>query len=287
MLFCPQKEGAALIQQSSYETMAFPEEEFPVIFHYDVLRKDTEFFMHWQDNPEFLYFTEGEGEVVSDTQRVRCKPGDIACVNPAHLHSVEPVTPECRYYCLIVEREYLERQGLPVGDIRLKLKVSDSMLREYFDQVVREMLEREPYYKTAAKARILGLVSCLCRHYAENGAVSTPAQNRRLSMVKTAIRYIQEHLSEELSIETISSAAGFSKYYFCRGFKEITGRTVMDYVNFARCSRARRLLITGRYNVTEAAHRSGFENLSYFTRTYKRYMGALPSREDAAANRQR
>ena len=71
MLFCPQKEGAALIQQSSYETMAFPEEEFPVIFHYDVLRKDTEFFMHWQDNPEFLYFTEGEGEVVSDTQRVR------------------------------------------------------------------------------------------------------------------------------------------------------------------------------------------------------------------------
>ena len=43
-----------LIQQSSYETMAFPEEEFPVIFHYDVLRKDTGFFMHWQDNPEFL-----------------------------------------------------------------------------------------------------------------------------------------------------------------------------------------------------------------------------------------
>ena len=59
----------------------------------------------------------------------------------------------------------------------------------------------------------------------------------------------------------------------------------MDYVNFARCSQARRLLITGRYNVTEAAQRSGFENLSYFTRTYKRYMGALPSREDAAARR--
>lgn len=260
--------------------MVFPEPEFPVIFHYDVRRKGIEFYMHWQDSPELLYFTEGEGEVVSDTQRVRCCPGDIVCINPTHLHAIENVTPVCRYYCLIVERDYLERQGLPVGNIQLKVRISDSMAQEYFDQLVREMMEREPYYKTAAKAQILGLVSYLCRHYAERGELSTPAQDKRLTMVKTAMRYIQEHLAEELNIEIISAAAGFSKYYFCRGFKEVTGRTVVDYINFVRCGHARRLLVSGRYNVSEAAERSGFANLSYFTRTYKRYMGLLPSQEE-------
>ena len=43
------------------------------------------------------------------------------------------------------------------------------------------------------------------------------AQSRRILMVKHAIRYLQEHFTEELTVDQISEAVGFSKYYFCRG----------------------------------------------------------------------
>ena len=58
-------------------------------------------------------------------------------------------------------------------------------------------------------------------------------------------------------------------------FKEVTRRTPVDYINFIRCNYARNLLLSGRYNVSESAEMSGFKNLSYFSKTYKKYMGCL------------
>ena len=73
-----------------------------------------------------------------------------------------------------------------------------------------------------------------------------------------------------------------SKYYFCRAFKQATGQTVTQYINWVRCSHARRLLASGECNVGEAAERCGFHNLSYFTRVYRRQYGRVPSKEKAA-----
>lgn len=270
----------AVSRETSYETVTFPDSEFPVIFHYDRLGSDIDFMIHWQDSPELLYFAEGEAEVMSDTRKEIFRPGDIGIINCTHLHAVRPLSAECGYYCLIVEREYLERQGLPVGGMQLAMKVRDGRARESFDLLVHEMMTREAFYQTAARAHILSLFSCLCRYFAVEYPPENTAQDRRLAMVKTALRYIQEHFAEELTVEDISAAAGFSKYYFCRGFREVTGRTVVDYLNLIRCRHARRLLSSGKYNVTESAERSGFRNLSYFARTYRRYMGVLPSREE-------
>lgn len=268
-----------IYKQNAYESNLFPDPAFPLIFHCDTLRLHDEFMIHWQDNPEILYFIEGEAEVTSDTQHETCHTGDIAFFNCTHLHSVRPLSSVCRYYCLITDRDFLEQQGIPAGDVDICLKIADGMLHEIFEQVVREMLNRENYYKTAVKAQVLTLFSHLFRHYRQQG-YTTPAQDKRLAMVKDAIRFIQENFTEELSIDQISSATGFSKYYFCRGFKEVTGRTVVEYLNFVRCTHARRLLASGRYNVGESAERSGFSNLSYFAKTYRRYMGVLPSQEE-------
>ena len=57
----------------------------------------------------------------------------------------------------------------------------------------------------------------------------------------------------------------------------------MDYLNFLRCSNARRLMASGKYNVSESAAMSGFKSLSYFSRVYRRQMGVLPSAESEGA----
>ena len=80
--------------------------------------------------------------------------------------------------------------------------------------------------------------------------------------------------SEKLSI---AAMCGITKYHLAREFKRITGQTVLTYLNALRCKKAQLLLSEGK-TVTEAAFESGFESLSYFSRTYKRIMGAPPSR---------
>ena len=133
------------------------------------------------------------------------------------------------------------------------------------------------YYQAAVRANLGGLLVHLCRNWLEEADFQNAKQDKKLYMVKTAIRYIREHMTENLTVESISTAVGFSKYYFCRTFKEMTGQTVIDYINATRCGFARWLLLSGRYNVSETAERSGFTNLSYFTKIYKKYMGQLPS----------
>lgn len=267
-------------QNPFYENMLFPDSALPVIFHFDRLTAETEFIPHWQDSIELLYFTKGQAEITSDTQRAQCAPGDVAWINSGHIHSVRALTELCGYYCLIVDRNFFDRQEIPVADLSLTLQISDTGMQDFFDGVIREMLDKKTCYKAAVRAYLTGMAVHMCRNYQILPDAVTPAQSRRILMVKDAIRYIQKNFMKDMTVDDVSAAAGFSKYYLCRGFREITGHTVVDYLNLTRCSHARHLLSSGKYNVSESAERSGFTNLSYFTKTYKRYMGVLPSHEE-------
>lgn len=281
VLFCEFAESEnTMIQESYYENLFFPDPELPLIFHFDQIQSGTEFVMHWQDSPELLYFTEGRAEVVSDIQKVECQTGDVAWIGSGSLHNVRALTAQCGYHCLIVDREFLEKQGIPAADLSLKLRISDRRFRGYFDTLIHEMEQKGPYYKASVRSQLMEMGVCACRDYQESRREATQAQSRKIRMVKEAIRYLQEHFAQSVTVDEVAAAVGFSKYYFSRGFKEITGRTLVDYLNVIRVSHARRLLASGRFNVSESAERSGFTNLSYFTKTYRRYVGNLPSQEE-------
>lgn len=262
--------------QTSYENIRFADTDFPIIFHFDQLREKEDFMIHWQNDLELLLVTEGKAQITSDHQRGLFSPGQIALINCTQLHSIQAQGGDCSYYCLIVGREYLESQGLPVGELSLQFQLEDQELQALFRTICREMKEQQPYCKAAVKAAVLSMAVRLCRSFSQPAAKPLP-QDKRLSMVKAAVAYIQKNYAKPLTIDQISAAAGFSKYYFCRGFKEITGRTVIDYLNLIRCSHARSLLASGSCNVSESAEQSGFQNLSYFSKTYRRYFGCSPS----------
>jgi len=100
-----------------------------------------------------------------------------------------------------------------------------------------------------------------------------------LENVKEAIRYIKENYSKNIGVKDICQAAGLSRAYFSRIFKQITGFTVVNYVNLVRCQSAAKMLRTGKYKVKTVAEQCGFTNYSYFSLTYKKVMGKLPTDE--------
>ena len=70
-----------------------------------------------------------------------------------------------------------------------------------------------------------------------------------------------------------------SEVNFRRLFKEYTGMSPIDYRNDLRLKNAKNMLQSGEYNVTEAATASGFSNLSFFIRLYKKKYGHTPKKE--------
>ena len=88
--------------------------------------------------------------------------------------------------------------------------------------------------------------------------------------------YIKEHYFEQISTEDVAKAAGVSIYHLCRCFKEVTGMTVIRYINYIRCCAARAMLMKGERTVSETARECGFSGLSYFTKTYASFIGCTP-----------
>jgi AraC-like DNA-binding protein len=64
-----------------------------------------------------------------------------------------------------------------------------------------------------------------------------------------------------------------------------TGKTLVEYINIVRCEHARELLSSGSFNVGESAEQCGFQDISYFSRIYKKYIGILPSEEKVLEKR--
>ena len=111
-------------------------------------------------------------------------------------------------------------------------------------------------------------------HYPSNEAEEDAGFS---SHVKQAITYIKYHYFEEISVEDILKHVGFSRAYFSREFKRNTGVSLVTYLNMVRCRQAQILLSQKYYSISQIASMCGFNNASYFTKTYKKIMGRLPS----------
>jgi AraC-like DNA-binding protein len=89
--------------------------------------------------------------------------------------------------------------------------------------------------------------------------------------------YIDEHCTENLTLDDIASYSGFSKYHFTRLFKQFTGSTFYKYLNQKRITRAERSLSDMTLSVTDVAMASGFTSMSAFIRMFKIMKGCTPS----------
>ena len=128
-----------------------------------------------------------------------------------------------------------------------------------------------------------GLSTALAAHLLREygAAVLEPKRQHgglpRAKLVR-AVEYIQDQLSADLTVSGIAQAVGMSPYYFTRLFKESTGQPPHQYVVEARVRKAKELLTTGQFTISEVAHQVGFVDQSHLTRHFKRIFGLPPKR---------
>lgn len=103
-----------------------------------------------------------------------------------------------------------------------------------------------------------------------------PAKFRRL---QPAMAELEAHLEGNDRVGHYATLCGMSEAGFRRLFREYIGCSPVEYRNTLRLERARTLLQSGEYNVSEAAEQVGFANLSFFIRLYKKKFGYTPKKE--------
>lgn len=277
-----------------HENHAEHTENFPFIFHYDVLNKagkapkkeihaDDKLHyyygncpVNWHKNIELLCFCEGNAHLFSGNENYDVTAGSVFVINANCLHSVS-TDDYTAYYCLIIDHDFCLQNDLPIDSIffRNNNPSSPELYKLYMD-VAKAFEATDSFRSLRIKSCVLRLLSFLCEQSASPLNAMSDA-DRNVASIKTALQYIDQNLTRKLSLSEIAAAAGMSKFYFANEFRHAVGCTCVEYVNTMRCHHAKALLATGKYTVSEVCYLCGFENLSYFSKTFFRYTGEMPS----------
>lgn len=101
-----------------------------------------------------------------------------------------------------------------------------------------------------------------------------PAKNS--DVIRKAMKYIQEHFSEPITLEDIANYVHLNPSYFSSIFKQACGSSFKEYLNMIRIEESKRLLSNTDYSLINIAISTGFEDQSYFSKVFKKYTGITP-----------
>lgn len=244
----------------------------------------------WHYHPEYeiVYLPGGSGQRRIGQHHGRYEDGELLLLGPniPHLSYDYGQGPDFEEFVVQFPKELLSADMLtrpelaPVAEL---LRRADSGLvfaaevRQVVGPQLQQLLTLRPWERLLGLLRILHeLASTPAYTELEAGPPITgplPAAQQRLNRV---LALLEKQLAQVVSVSELAAEASLTVPAFCRFFKRMTQRTVTEFVNENRVQRACQLLLTTP-SITDAAYASGFQNLSYFNRIFRRQMGESPS----------
>ncbi len=141
--------------------------------------------------------------------------------------------------------------------------------------IFRELQAKKPYFELNFMGNLLHLISYL---QGEEIICDFKRLLKDLSVKKIypAIKYINDHLAEKISLEGMCEMLCLDKYYLCKLFKKSTGMTFTQYLTRMRIQYAEHLLTATDKSVTDIALECGFSTVQYFNTVFNKVKGCSP-----------
>ena len=100
--------------------------------------------------------------------------------------------------------------------------------------------------------------------------------DNKIILFKKVLLFIEENYTQTLSLNDLSKVAGMTPKYLCKFFNNMSNKTPIEYLNFYRIEIACEQLLSTDLSVTDIAINCGFNDVSYFIKTFKKYKGITP-----------
>ena len=276
-----------LYEAVKHGSVMFPLEYYHCVFPLGI----SNLPVHWHKEFEITLVQKGSCTYQIDLQTYEIKEGDILLLPPEMLHGTgeepkEEFITDSFVFCL----DMLESQRtdscttkffapLTKGTLRFPvyLPAADSMallLGKSFEKIRKTFLEKPSGYELEIKSELFHLFFLLYRQvpYQRSDQEHTEITDK----LKVVLQFIQDHYQKGITVQELADLCHFSEYHFMRFFKRHMNMTSIEYLNQYRLEMASRQLAETNLSVTSIALESGFNNISYFNRVFKRKFGVTP-----------
>ncbi len=263
-------------------TLDFPFELYKV---YDQSHPRYEMSTHWHTELEFIRILNGELLITFDNRKYTGKAGDIFIANSETVLGAKPN--DCVYECIVFDLSFLKCTNpycdefideLLHRNVFVTERAEDKTLKGILNSLFDIMGEEKEGYRF----KVLSLIYSFLGEVKEKNLYSAELYNisdkteKSVLKIKRTISFIRENHDKSITLDEIAKASGLSTKYFCAFFKKFTGKTPIEYLNMYRIEKAARALLGTDNSITEIAYSSGFNDLSYFIKTFSGFKKCTP-----------
>lgn len=271
---------------------------FPVSVYPDVEQLNGNCILdcHWHDEMELILVRSGSALFQTDMQHTEVRAGEALFVNSGVLHAgYLHHDDHCVFSAVVFDPKMLLSHGPDVIQQRfiepvlhktllppVHMKGTETWDREILDslnKILRDHNTRHPAKEISTKAQLYAIFASMYPQMIPAAGEPLEANTglSKVERIKVALGYIHEHYQEPVRLKDIADKVGMSEGHFCRFFKQMVQKSPIEYINHYRIQKASLLLEQSDRKVVDIALEVGFDNLSYFIATFKKWNGMTPS----------
>lgn len=290
------------VDQSGRELVTHGTTAFPIACYQDDFRK-MDVPWHWHEEWEAACIIQGSCTVAAGNQKVTLHAGEGFFIPSGVLHGCwDEAASGCMFHSLVFHprlvggspdsvfyqsyvQPLLDRSSPELISLCARDIPWQNAALEAIESAWQHCVWESPDYVFHVRTALSQLTALL--HGNLPGTLSAPGnkQRRDAQRIKTMLSFVHENFSAELNIPTIAASISVSESECLRCFRATIGTTPIQYLKHYRIQQAARQLLETDDTISEIASRCGFQDMSYFTRTFRQQIGCVPTQYRKQGNR--
>ena len=257
-------------------------------YHIENAGRSFQIPVHWHDEFEIIYVRSGFLTVSISGESYIGKTGEAFVVSPGNLHLMGSQSGTVDYYTFLFPLKYISfrtddmldeklLEPLNSGHLMICPRVNDTA-KELCEQLIKiyeaKNDESESKITTQVRTKII-LLQFILEMWKKGFVIENDTSGRNI-VEKEMVSYIQQNFTGKISLKEFGEQFHLSEKYISRYFKEHFHITLSQYITYLRLENAKQLLQDTDLSVTETAMQSGYQNVSYFIRSFKKTYGISP-----------
>jgi AraC-like DNA-binding protein len=245
---------------------------------------------HWHPECEIQYFVAGQRYFSIGEKTYKVQPGTLVMVQPDCVHHTFSgeyihhdrvlVLYEANKFPRIphfigedIENFFLRHHGI----IQIP-PTEQPYVQTLLAKIAEEVVAKDYNYQGMVETKLIELFIFIQRIKNFHCSISGPSESstEQNDLVNQITAFIRSNYATIHSLEQIASSFYLDKSYLCRIFKRVTGYTITEYTNIQRIRQSQRLLEDTDWEIAEIARKSGYKNITYYNRVFKKYTETSP-----------
>ena len=251
---------------------------------------------HWHDDLEIVIVKKGQVHYQIQEKSYILKEGEGIVINSDVPHSAIPyMDTQVELLTIIVQpvflydnpgsdiavncfQPFLYNQALPCVVLKPSGREDnwERKLLELLNRAGEYYFSKSPFFELKIKSLLTETFYELLLHCSHGAERFVPANQENLRRLRILLEYLHANYQKPFSLGELAEKLHFSKEFCSRFFKQMTGRTITEYLTDYRISQSIPLLLDGRYSISQIAEQTGFSNPSRYAKAFRLHMGTSP-----------